>query len=224
MDSRRLVKFFLFSLAGMALAVPSSTLAGSSLSQSLIATIDRHVDGSVGQWVEFYKTCHSHPELSLHEEKSAARMAKVFDDVGMVVTRGVGGHGVVGVMANGKGPTLLIRGDMDALPVLEDTGLPYASKATFTKPDGSKVGVMHACGHDMHQTVLAGTAKTLAAMKDHWAGTIVFVAQPAEEIGQGARLMIEDGLFKRFPRPDRCIALHVSHQLKVGTEIGRAHV
>jgi len=216
MISRPILKRLAFATIILALAVPQA-LAGSPLSQNVIATIDRHVNGSVSRWIEFYKTCHSHPELSLYEEQSAARLAKVFDEAGMAVTRGVGGHGVVGVLANGQGPTLMIRGDMDALPVLEETGLPYASKVTFAKPDGSIVGVMHACGHDMHQTVLAGTAKTLAAMKDHWAGTIVFVAQPAEEIGQGARMMIEDGLFKRFPRPDRCIALHVSHQLKVGT-------
>ena len=216
MISRAILKHLALTMTVLALAAPRA-VAGSPLSQDVIATINRHIEGSVDQWIEFYKTCHSHPELSLHEEQSAARLVKVFDDVGMVVTPRVGGHGVVGVLTNGRGPTLLIRGDMDALPVLEDTGLPYASKATFTRPDGSKVGVMHACGHDMHQTVLAGTAKTLAAMKDHWAGTIVFVAQPAEEIGQGARMMIEDGLFKRFPRPDRCIALHVSHQLKVGT-------
>jgi hippurate hydrolase len=216
MSSRPILKHLTLTMAVLALAGPHA-LAGSLLSEGVAATIDRHIDESVSQWIAFYKTCHSHPELSLHEEQSAARLAKVFKDAGMDVTSGVGGYGVVGVLANGKGPTLLIRGDMDALPVVEETGLPYASKATFTNSDGSKVGVMHACGHDVHQTVLAGTAKTLAAMQDEWAGTIVFIAQPAEEIGQGARLMIEDGLFKRFPRPDRCIALHVSHQLKVGT-------
>ena len=217
MNSRRHFKFFLFSLAGMALAAPSLAQADSPLSESLIESINRQIDSSIGDWITFYKTCHTHPELSLHEKESAARLAKVFDQAGITVTQHVGGFGVVGVLANGKGPTILIRTDLDALPVTEDTGLPYASKATFTKPDGSKVGVMHACGHDMHQTVMAGTSQTLAAMKDKWAGTIVFIAQPAEEIGQGARLMIEDGLFKRFPRPDRCIALHVSHQMKVGT-------
>ena len=217
MNSRRMVKFFLCPLAGMVLATPSSAIAEPPLSAGLIATIDRQIDRSIGNWIRFYKTCHSHPELSLHEKESAARLAKVFDQAGITVTQHVGGYGVVGVLANGKGPTILIRTDLDALPVTEETGLPYASKTTFTEPDGSKVGVMHACGHDMHQTVMAGTSQTLAAMKDKWAGTIVFIAQPAEEIGQGARLMIEDGLFKRFPRPDRCIALHVSHELKVGT-------
>ncbi len=139
MISRPILKYISLAMVVLALAA-ARAVAGSPLSQSVITTIDRHVDESVGRWIEFYKTCHSHPELSLHEEQSAARLAKVFDDVGMVVTRGVGGHGVVGVLANGGGPTLLIRGDMDALPVLEDTGLPYASKATFTKLDGSKVG------------------------------------------------------------------------------------
>ena len=198
--------------------IPAGTVNGEpSLSASSIAAVDRHIDGSIGEWVEFYKVCHANPELSSHEEKSAARLAGVFAEVGGKVTSNVGGYGVVAIISNGDGPTVMIRGDMDGLPIVEETGVPYASKATFTKADGTTVGVMHACGHDMHQTVLAATARTLAALKDRWSGTALFVAQPAEEIGQGARLMIEDGIFDRFPKPDYCIALHVAHDLKVGT-------
>lgn len=210
----RVCRFGAFAVAcGMGTPAP----AGPLLPAELVRAVDSRVDAGLQEWLAFYKICHSHPELSLHESKSADRVATVFGEAGLKVTRNVGGHGVVGVLENGAGPTLLIRGDMDALPVTEETGLPYASRVTVTKTDGAKVGVMHACGHDMHQTVLIATAQILSAMKDRWSGTILFVAQPAEEIGQGARLMIEDGLFDRFPKPDRCIALHVAHDLKVGT-------
>lgn len=195
----------------------ADTLQTRPLTAELAAAIEQHVDKSMAAWLDLYRTCHRNPELSLHEKESAGRIAKLFTEAGIDVTPNVGGFGVVGVLANGAGPTILIRGDMDALPIAEESGLPYASKVTFTKPDGSTVGVMHACGHDMHQTILVGTAQTLAAMKHHWSGTVVFIAQPAEEIGQGARMMIEAGLFERFPLPAGCIALHVSHELKVGT-------
>lgn len=191
--------------------------AASPAVAELTPKIDEQIEKNLRDWVEFYKICHANPELSLHEKESAARLAKTFRGAGIAVTQNIGGHGVVGVLANGNGPVVLIRGDMDALPIVEETGLPYASKVKFTKPDGSQVGVMHACGHDMHQTILAATSQTLATLKDHWSGTVVFVAQPSEEIGQGARLMIEDGLFERFPKPDNCLALHVSHDLMVGT-------
>ena len=206
----------LFGLAGL-ISAAGTARADAPLPARLVRGLNERVDQGVRDWVEFYKTCHAHPELSGHERESAARMATILADAGVTVTRDIGGHGVVGVLANGEGPTLLLRGDMDALPITEETGLPYASSATFTQPDGSKVGVMHACGHDMHQAILAGTAQTLVAMKTVWSGTVVFVVQPAEEIGQGARLMIEDGLFERFPKPDACLALHVSHELKTGT-------
>jgi len=120
----------------------------------------------------------------------------------------VGGTGVVGVLKNGKGPTLLIRTDMDALPVIERTGLPYASTVRVRDRGGREVGVMHACGHDMHMTCFIGVARVLAGMKDRWQGTLVFIGQPAEEIGAGARHMLAAGLFKKFPRPDYCLALH----------------
>src|SRR5262249_15510720 len=138
----------------------------------------------------------------------SARLAEELKKLGFEVTTGVGGHGIVGVLENGKGPTVLVRTDMDALPVTEQTGLSYASKVRVRDKAGNDVGVMHACGHDMHMTCWVGTARVLAGMKDHWQGTMVFIGQPAEEIGAGARAMLEDGLFKKFPRPDYCLALH----------------
>ncbi len=179
--------------------------------------IVRFIDAELPGWVALYKEMHASPELSLMEEKSAARMAGLFRKAGYDVTERVGGFGVVGLLKNGPGPTILIRGDMDALPVTEETGLPYASNVKIELGDGSHVGVMHACGHDVHQTVLAGTAQLLAALKDRWSGTVLLVAQPAEEVGKGARMMIEAGLFSRFPRPDACIALHDAHDLPAGT-------
>ncbi len=190
---------------------------GPAPSEAARSAVNRFVQANENRWLELYKTCHAAPELSSHEQESSARLARLFRDAGIAVTENVGGYGVVGLLKNGDGPTVLIRGDMDALPIVEETGLPFASKVKVELGDGSHVGVMHACGHDMHMTILAATAQSLAELKDHWKGTALFVAQPAEEIGQGARLMIEDGLFKRFPKPDQCIALHVSHELKTGT-------
>lgn len=162
------------------------------------------------------KHLHTNPELSLHEEQTAKVVAENFRKAGLEVTTGVGGHGVVGVLRNGDGPVVLVRGDMDALPITEETGLDYASKVTFTRPDGRTVGVMHACGHDIHTTMAIGTAQALSALRDLWRGTIVIIAQPAEELGLGAAAMIRDGLFERFPKPDYCLSLHVSHKLAVG--------
>jgi hippurate hydrolase len=135
-------------------------------------------------------------------------MAAELKALGFAVTENVGGYGVVGVLKNGDGPTVLVRTDMDALPVTEATGLSYASKVTVRGNDGNEVGVMHACGHDMHMTCWVGAARVLASMKDRWHGTLVFIGQPAEEVGGGARKMLKDGLFTRFPRPDYCLALH----------------
>lgn len=167
--------------------------------------------------VALYRDFHAHPELSLKESRSAARIAERFRAAGLEVTEGVGGHGVVGVLENGAGPTVLIRGDMDALPVTEKTGLEYASEVTALRDDGTTTGVMHACGHDVHMTVLVGTVERLARSADEWRGTLVAIAQPAEEIGAGARAMLADGLFRRFPRPDYNLALHVSSDMAAGT-------
>lgn len=153
---------------------------------------------------------HEHPELSGAEEHTAARVAERFHEAGLAVTEKVGGHGVVGVCENGPGPVVALRADMDALPVAEDTGLPYASRVTVAREDGSMLPVMHACGHDAHTTCLVGTAQLLCAARDQWSGTVVFVAQPAEETMRGAAAMLADGLFTRFPRPDVVLGQHVT--------------
>ncbi|HZN69731.1 MAG TPA: amidohydrolase [Tepidisphaeraceae bacterium] len=164
----------------------------------------------------FYTTLHKEPELSLAEAKTAKRLAEELRKAGYEVTEGVGGHGVVAVLKNGPGRTLLVRADLDALPVKEQTGAPYASTARGTTRDGQSVDVMHACGHDVHVTCLIGAARALAELKDRWKGTLVLIGQPAEEIGMGAMAMLADGLFKKFPRPDWCLALHVDAELEAG--------
>lgn len=156
-----------------------------------------------------YEDLHAHPELSFQEFRTAGVVAGRLREQGWEVTEGVGGTGVVGVLANGEGPVLLLRADMDGLPVEERTGLPYASRETAVDGDGNTVPVMHACGHDMHVTCLLGTTAQLAAAREQWRGTVVAVFQPAEEIG-GAPAMIEDGFLERFPRADVCLGQHVS--------------
>jgi len=164
-----------------------------------------------------YKHCHRNPELSFYEKETSARMAAELRQIGFEVTEGVGGYGVVGVLRNGEGPTVLVRADMDALPIEEATGLPYASEVTTKDEAGMEVGVMHACGHDVHMTVWTGTARQLAERKDEWSGTLVFIGQPAEERAGGAKAMLNDGLYERFPVPDYALALHVNANLKAGT-------
>jgi amidohydrolase len=157
-----------------------------------------------------YRDLHQNPELSLHEEKTAAKLAAKLRALGFTVTEHVGGAGIVGILRNGDGPTVLVRTELDALPVQEATGLPYASTATFKDATGTALPVMHACGHDVHMTSWIGAATLLANAKSTWRGTLLFVGQPAEEIGQGAKLMVADGLFKRFAQPDFSIAIHDS--------------
>jgi len=164
-----------------------------------------------------YTHLHSHPELSFHEQKTAQRLAKELRETGFEVTEGVGGYGLVALLRNGTGPTVMIRTDMDALPVKEKTGLPYASKQYYQGDDGHTIAMMHACGHDIHMSVFVGTARRLAAMKSHWSGTLMMIAQPAEESGTGALRMLDDGLFERFVRPDYNLALHVYPELPGGT-------
>ncbi|PCD04793.1 peptidase M20 [Sphingomonas spermidinifaciens] len=160
---------------------------------------------------------HRNPELSFKETKTAARMAAELRKVpGMQVTENVGGTGVVGVLRNGSGPVILVRADMDGLPVEEKSGLPYASKARQVGVDGVEAPVMHACGHDTHITAMVGTAKRMAALKDRWQGTVVFIVQPAEERVGGAAAMVKDGLYKRFPKPEAALAFHVSSELAAG--------
>lgn len=178
--------------------------------------IERHVTRELPSLLTLYKHFHTHPELSFHEAESSARIAAELRALGFDVTEGVGGYGVVGVLRNGEGPTVLVRGDMDALPVAEETGLAYASEVKTKDDLGREVSVMHACGHDVHMTTLLGTSRVLAAMKEDWHGTFIALAQPAEERGAGARAMLADGLFDRFPRPDVCLALHVDSVLRPG--------
>ncbi len=163
-----------------------------------------------------YKHLHQHPELSLKEEKTARLMADTLKNLGFTVQEGIGGYGLVGVIKNGDGPTVLIRADMDALPLEEKTGLPYASTAKGINPAGEEVSVMHACGHDIHMTVFVGTALALVAHKNQWKGTLVMVAQPAEENGLGADLMFKAGLYDKIPPPDYAIALHDNASLPAG--------
>ena len=172
---------------------------------------------NIDEIVNLYKFLHSNPELSWQEDKTASHLADILETDGYEVTRGVGKKGVVAILENGRGPTLMIRADMDALPVKEKTNLKYASKVRQINRFGKEVPVMHACGHDIHMSVLIGTAKNLISMKDSWSGTLMLVLQPAEEVGQGSLAMLEDGLFERFPRPDFNLALHVGGMGPAGT-------
>jgi amidohydrolase len=166
---------------------------------------------------KLYLDLHQSPELSFHEEKTAAKMAERLRALGFEVTTGVGKTGVVGILRNGKGPTVMLRTDLDALPVEEQTGLPYASKVTAKDDAGATVHVMHACGHDIHMTSWVGAATLLSRAKDHWRGTLMMVGQPAEEKGGGAEKMLADGLFTKFPKPDFAFAIHDSAQAPAGT-------
>ena len=166
--------------------------------------------------VDLYRHLHAHPELSYKEAATSAKIADELKKAGAEVTTGVGGFGVVGLLKNGQGPTVLVRSDLDALPVLEATGLPFASKATAPDEAGNPVGVMHACGHDIHMTNLVATARWLAEHKGQWSGTVIFIGQPAEEKIGGAKKMLADGLYQRFPKPDFALALHVAHDLEAG--------
>ena len=171
----------------------------------------------IDEIVNLYKFLHSNPELSWQEDKTAKYLADILELEGYEVTRGVGEKGVVAILKNGKGPTLMIRADMDALPVEEKTNLEYASKVRQINRFGEEVPVMHACGHDIHMSVLIGTAKNLISLKNKWSGTLMLILQPAEEVGQGSLAMLEDGLFERFPRPDFNLALHVGGMGPAGT-------
>src|ERR1035437_358803 len=163
-----------------------------------------------------YIDLHQTPELSYHEEKTAAKMAAQLHALGFEVTEHVGGYGVVGVLRNGAGPVVLVRTDMDALPIREQTGLAYASTVTTNNDAGETLPVMHACGHDIHMASWVGAATLLARSRDRWHGTLVFVGQPAEEVLHGAEMMIKDGLYTRFPKPDFAIGLHDTNTLPAG--------
>ncbi len=204
--------------------IGTAALASIAVSTLLVAPVTAQ-DGPFADVVEahyenhledLFLHFHKNPELSFLENKTAARMAAELRAAGVEVTEGVGGTGVVGLLKNGDGPLLLLRADMDGLPVPEKTGLPYASTATQVGQDGKEYPVMHACGHDVHITSMVGTARQLAAMKDRWKGTLMFVVQPAEERVGGAKAMIEDGLYDRFGKPDAALAFHVTSMLPTG--------
>ncbi len=199
----RMIRPLLFAAAFVATPAAADPLADATRAQ-------------VPALLTLYRELHAAPELSLHETKTAAKLAVEAKKAGFTVTERIGGTGVVAVLRNGAGPTLLIRADMDALPVTEDTGLPFASKVRTTTEEGTETGVMHACGHDTHMAAWVGTMRNLAAMKTAWSGTLVMILQPAEERGIGARAMLKDGLFTRFPKPDAAIAFHDSATLPAG--------
>ncbi|MBN8418480.1 MAG: amidohydrolase [Verrucomicrobia bacterium] len=191
-----------------------SLLVGSSLVAADVASV---VKQGLPSLVTLYKELHANPELSLHETETAARMAKELRAAGLEVTENVGGHGIVGVLKNGDGPVILVRTDLDALPVKEQTEAPYASTKVVKDDLGREVNVMHACGHDVHMSSFVGTARALAKLKDQWRGTVVMIGQPAEERVLGARFMLRAGLFSKFPKPDKAIALHCSSDMAHGT-------
>lgn len=172
-------------------------------------TILSGFDALAAELVDLYRDLHAHPELSHAEHRTAGIVAERLAASGYEVTAGIGGTGVVGVLRNGDGPVVLLRADMDALPVREDTGLEYASTATAVDGAGDTVPVMHACGHDMHVTCLLGAADLLAAGREQWSGTLVALFQPAEELGDGARRMIDDGLYSKIPAPSVVLGQHV---------------
>jgi hippurate hydrolase len=192
----------------LALALVASPVAADPLATA--------VQSDLPGLLTIYRDLHANPELSFQEKRSAAILAAEAKKLGFQVTTGVGQTGVVAVMKNGPGPVLLLRADMDALPVAEQTGLPYASKVRALTREGAETAVMHACGHDTHMTAWIGTARRLAAMKDRWSGTLVMIGQPAEEIGLGAKAMLDDGLYTRFPKPEVAIAFHDSAGLPAG--------
>lgn len=190
--------------SAIAMAALAAGLASPTAAQDLRTSVKQDMP----DLMELYRDLHANPELSFEEVQTAAKLAKRMRALGFEVTEKVGKTGVVSVMKNGEGPTVLLRADMDGLPVIEQTGLPFASKQMATPASGVTTGVMHACGHDTHMTGFIGAAQLLAERKDQWQGTLVMVLQPAEEIGLGALAMLEDGLYTRFPRPDFAIAFH----------------
>jgi hippurate hydrolase len=181
-------------------------------------------DAELPSLLTIYKDLHTHPELSTHEERSAAIVAKELKAAGYEVTEKVGKYdkpgltcyGVIGVMKNGEGPTVAIRTDLDGLPVREETGVPYASTVTTKNDAGQEVGVMHACGHDIHMSTFIGTARALAKLKDKWKGTLIMIGQPAEETVGGARALLKDGLYTRWPKPTYVLGLHDDAEIATG--------
>jgi len=199
----------LFLLFALAVSSHSQTSANT-------AATSREVDAVYPAAHDFYIDLHQNPELSSHETQTASKLAARLRSLGYEVTEGVGGTGVVAILKNGPGPTVMLRTELDALPVEEKTGLPYASKVHTKDDSGREVPVMHACGHDLHMAALLGTAEIMAHSKDTWHGTLMLIGQPAEETISGAKRMIDDGLFTRFPKPAVGVAFHVGNELPAG--------
>ena len=199
----------LFLLFALAVSSHSQTSANT-------AATSREVDAVYPAAHDFYIDLHQNPELSSHETQTASKLAARLRSLGYEVTEGVGGTGVVAILKNGPGPTVMLRTELDALPVEEKTGLPYASKVHTKDDSGREVPVMHACGHDLHMAALLGTAEIMAHSKDTWHGTLMLIGQPAEETISGAKRMIDDGLFTRFPKPVVGVAFHVGNELPAG--------
>ena len=196
---------FLLAAAAFFLAAPASA-----------AALSDAIKGDMPHLMTLYRDLHANPELSMQEVRTPAKLAAEARKLGFTVTEKVGKSGVVAVMKNGPGPVLMIRADMDGLPVVEQTGLPFASKVRATARSGVETGVMHACGHDTHMAAWMGTAKRLAAMKDQWSGTLIMILQPGEETGEGAKAMLDDGLFTRFPKPGHVLAFHDAAAIPAG--------
>ncbi len=190
--------------------VPGVSVAAESLREAIAEDYGKNL-------AALFEHLHRNPELSFREVETAKRLAGELRALGYAVTEGVGGTGVVAVLENGRGPTVMLRADMDGLPLQEKTGLPYASTVKQVDVAGIEQAVMHACGHDVHMTALVGAARQLAARRAAWSGSLVLVCQPAEELISGARSMLEDGLYERFPKPDYALAFHVRAGMPAGT-------
>lgn len=205
-------------IATAALAALTTPAAAQDTATAAAAgdTIAAQVRADMPSLMDLYREMHAAPELSYMEVQSAARLANEARRLGFEVTENVGGHGVVALLRNGPGPVLMIRADMDGLPVTEATGLPFASRVHVTTAEGVETGVMHACGHDTHMAAWIGTARALVANRAAWSGTVVMIGQPAEERGGGARAMLNDGLFTRFPHPTHALAFHDAAQFPAG--------
>ncbi|MBC7009662.1 MULTISPECIES: amidohydrolase [Pseudoalteromonas] len=195
-------------------AISAALLLLSPFAQA--TTLDLNLQKTMPEIEKLYLDLHQSPELSYHEKETGQKLAKQLKQLGFTVTDNVGGYGVVGIYENGDGPTVMIRTDTDGLPIVEQTGKPYASKVTVTNDAGATVGVMHGCGHDIHMSSFIGTAQQLMTHKDQWQGTLMMVAQPAEEVGGGAKAMLKEGLFTKYPTPDHVIGLHVSASVPAG--------
>ena len=202
-------------LTQLALAV-SISISPLIAANVMASSLDAPVAKALPQLEKLYLHLHQNPELSYQEKNSSERMAKELTALGFTVTKNFGGYGVVGIFENGSGPTIMIRADTDGLPIVEQTGKPYASTVTTVDANNNTVGIMHGCGHDIHMTSLIGTAQQLMQHKAEWQGTLMMVAQPAEEVGGGAKAMLKQGLFSQFPTPNAVLGLHVSASIPAG--------